>query len=445
MNRRNACGYFGIMKVPACRFFILSLLLVAQTARGVICLDSGDPQSRITTPGDNSGWQYEGKFKDFLGVPIAPHFFITATHIGGVVGDVLDFHGDPYTTIAKHNVPSTDLTIWEVNHVKPFPTYAPLSSGAADVGSLVTVIGRGTQRGGEVIVGGESKGWQWGVTDKVQRWGRNTVGGVQTAAGFGQLLYCDFDSPGQPDECHLSNGDSGGGMFVLEGGLWRLAGINFSVDGPFREPPSGSPFNATLFDAGGLEFSNGSGWTLVPEGPTDVASSFYCSRISHSLAFISNLAPEVNSLAQEDYPSWQKLYFTPAEIGTPAETGPLADFDKDGTCNLLEFALNLDPSFSECAIMAPSTGLRGTPLVQVENVGGEDRVTVEFVRRTTGSGAGLTYEPQFSSDLESNWQGAGSDTVTPLNSRWERVKAVDSVNTSTNSRRFARVAVTLEE
>lgn len=433
------------MKFPAWRFFIPIAILTAPTSRGVICLDTADPQRRTTTPGDNSGWQYEGKFNDFLGVPIAPHFFITAAHIGGAVGDVLDFHGDPYTTIAKHNVPSTDLTIWEVDHGKPFPTYAPLSSGAADVGSVVTVIGRGTQRGAQVVVGGEPKGWQWGATDKVQRWGRNTVAGVVSDLSFGQLLYCDFDNPGLPDECHLSVGDSGGGMFVLEDGLWRLAGISLSVDGPFREPPSGPSFSATLFDAGGLEYSNGPGWTLVPEAPADVASSFYSTRISHSLTFISNLAPEVSTLSQEDYSSWQKLYFTPAEIVVSGETGPLADFDKDGTCNLLEFALNLDPTFNSQTTMVTSTGLHGTPLVQVENVGGNDRVTIEFVRRTTGSGAGLLYEPQFSSDLDNGWQPPDSQTVTPLNSRWERVKAVDSVNTSSTSLRFARVSVTLEE
>ncbi|RYD24468.1 MAG: hypothetical protein EOP87_26060, partial [Verrucomicrobiaceae bacterium] len=201
------------MRFQEWRFFIPYILLAGQACHGVVCLDTDDAQSRTTTPGDNSGWQYEGKFNDFLGVPVAPHFFITAAHIGGSVGDVLDFHGDPYTTIAKHDVPSTDLTVWEVDHAKPFPTYAPVSSGAADVGSAVTLIGRGTQRGTAVVVGGQPKGWQWGVTDKVQRWGRNTVEAVVTAAGFGELLYCDLNSPGLPDECHLTTGDSGGGMF----------------------------------------------------------------------------------------------------------------------------------------------------------------------------------------------------------------------------------------
>ena len=54
------------------------------------------------------------------------------------------------------------------------------------------------------------------------------------ARNYGELLYCDFDNPGMADECHLSVGDSGGGMFVLENGLWRLAGIHLAVDGPFR-------------------------------------------------------------------------------------------------------------------------------------------------------------------------------------------------------------------
>lgn len=433
------------MRFQEWRFFIPLVLLAGQTCRGVVCLDTDDPQSRIRTPGDNSGWQYEGKFNDFLGVPIAPHFFITATHIGGNIGHVLDFHGDPYTTIAKHDIPSTDLTIWEVDHAKPFPTYAPLSSGVADVGSVVTLVGRGTQRGTAVVVGGEPKGWQWGLTDNVQRWGRNTVEAVVTAPGFGELLYCDFNSPGLPDECHLTTGDSGGGMFVLEAGLWRLAGINFSVDGPFREPPSGASFNATLHDAGGLEYSNGAGWTLVPEGEGDVASSFYCSRVSGSMAFISSLAPAVNSLAAENYTTWQKLYFSPADIALPTETGPLADFDKDGICNLLEFSLNLDPSFSEQAAMTSSTGLRGLPLVRVETVGGSDRVTVEFVRRTTGSGAGLACVAQFSSIMDNDWQTMGTETVTALNSRWERVKVVDSVNTGDATKRFARLMVTLAE
>ena len=232
---------------------LLLLLGAAGRADAIIFLETADPSHHTSTPGDNSGWQYEGKFNNYLGVPIAPHFFITAKHIGGSVGNVLNFHGDLYTTIAAYVSPDADLRIWEVDHSKPFPTYAPLSSGAADIGGVAEVFGRGTQRGVDLMVSSELRGWEWGTADHVERWGRNVVTGtVAGGAGFGELLYCDFNSPGIPGECHLSVGDSGGGLFVLEDGLWRLAGINYAVDGPFRTSATGTSFNAAVFDARGL-------------------------------------------------------------------------------------------------------------------------------------------------------------------------------------------------
>ncbi|MEO7099456.1 MAG: hypothetical protein ABI162_08850 [Luteolibacter sp.] len=426
-------------------FFLVVGLALAGPVKAIIFLETGDITHNTSTPGDNSGWQYEGKFHEFLGVPIAPFYFITAQHIGGNIGDVFDFHGDSYTTIGVQNIPSTDLRVWEVNHTKPFPTYSPVSSGIADHGATAAMFGRGTQRGSEVIVSGESKGWQWGPGDAVERWGRNTVANVSVFdPGLGEFLYCDFDNPGVADECHLSAGDSGGGMFVLENGLWRLAGINYAVDGPFRIPPAGASFMAALYDCGGLEYQNGPNWVPVTEGAQNVPSSFYCSRVSASLPWIrTNVGLEVDSLASESFPAWQKLYFTPTEIANPAISGPLADPDGDDIGNLLEFALNLDPTFNERTAMIPGAGLRGLPSARLETDVGE-RLTMEFVRRTTGSGAGLTYIPEFSSDL-SDWQAVGTEAVTSLNSRWERVKITDFLTTNDSPIRFVRLRAVLSE
>ncbi len=429
---------------------LLSASLVLQ-AEAVVFSDTPDPLHNTTTPGDNSGWQYEGDVAGFLGVPIAPHFYITAKHIGGTVGQVFHFHGDSYVTIAFHDSPATeasdttDLRIWEVEHAKSFPTYAPLSTGVADLGATATILGGGAQRGDEVSVAAELKGWKWGTTNYRERWGRNIVTGtVNGGANYGELLYCDFDKPGIVDECHLSVGDSGGGLFVLENGLWRLAGINFAVDGPFRTDSMGDGFMAALFDAGGLEYSNPPNWVGVPDEVENVPSSFYCSRISASLPWILSVTGQDGSLASESYSAWQRLYFTPTEIVNPVTTGPLADFDNDGIGNLLEFAFNLDPSFNERATMLPNTGLRGLPLVGVETISGADHVTIEFVRRTGGSGSGLTYTPQFSADL-SDWQAVGTETVVAINPRWERVKIVDPMTTNTATKRFARVKVALAD
>lgn len=428
------------MKIETVIAFFASLLF----SDAVMFLETSDPTHNTSTPGDNSGWQYEGKFMTFLGVPIAPHFFITAQHFGGSVGTTFDLHGDVYTTIAFHDSPTSDLRIWEVNHAKPFPTYAPLSSGVNDLGAVATVFGRGTQRGDEVSVGPELKGWKWGPGDDVKRWGKNTVENVLLGRiGIGELLYCDFDNPGLASECHLSVGDSGGGLFVLESGLWRLAGIHYSVDGAFRFPATAPTFIGALFDKGGLEeqVEEPPGWVTVHEGLANIPSRFYSSRISASLPWIIMEAPEVTSLAQESYSAWQRLYFSPTQIALPLESGPLADFDDDGVGNLLEFALNMDPTFNEHFTMTAGSGLRGLPVVRREEDGGMERLTIEFVRRTAASGAALTYTPKFSSDL-TDWEAVGTETVTAINPRWERVKVVDTSTTLDSPRRFVRVHVT---
>jgi len=424
-----------------------AILLGAHPGAAVMFWETADPSRNTSTPGDNSGWQYEGTLDGYLGVPIAPHFFISAKHIfEHNVGDIFYFHGDAYTTIASYNSPNTDLRIWEVDHAKPFPTFAPLSSGVNDIGAVAAVFGRGTQRGAALNHNSELKGWLWGPSDGVQRWGRNIVeGSVNGGASYGQLLYCDFNRTGIPHECHLSVGDSGGGLFVLEQGLWRLAGIHFSVDGYFRRDASeGGGYLAALFDYGGMQVGQGSSWTAIPETVDDVPSSFYSSRISASLAWITSTATGSGVIATENFAAWQKLYFTPAQIADPLLSGPLADFDKDGIPNLLEHAFHLDPMFNEQKTLDAATGFRGLPLVRKETIDDEERLTIEFLRRKNSNGAALTYTHEFSSDLD-DWDVVGTVTVTSLNDRWERVKVIDSVTRAQSPRRFGRVRVTMIE
>ena len=80
--------------------------------------------------------------------------------------------------------------------------------------------------------------------------------------------------------------------------------------------------------------------------------------------------------------------------------------------------------------------------MRLESIMGNDRLTIEFVRRTSASVSGLTYIPEFSTDLL-DWQAVGTETFTTINPRWERVKIVDSLTTQDSSRRFARLRVAL--
>jgi hypothetical protein len=73
-------------------------------------------------------------------------------------------------------------------------------------------------------------------------------------------------------------GDSGGGMFIKQGTTWRLAGVNYTADGPFNTSATGPGFNAALFDVGGL-FTGGEGnWRQILDTPLDQPSSLYATR-----------------------------------------------------------------------------------------------------------------------------------------------------------------------
>src|SRR5436309_2342142 len=88
-------------------------LFLVRSAHAVILFSTADPAANTTEPGGNlagSGWQYEGDWGQFLGTPIAPHFFISAAHIFRAA-DVFTFQSATYTIVRSSNVPGTDFLI----------------------------------------------------------------------------------------------------------------------------------------------------------------------------------------------------------------------------------------------------------------------------------------------------------------------------------------------
>ena len=238
----------------------------------------------------NSGWQWEGKWGGFLGTPIAPNYFITAGHVGGGVGQTFTFNYKPYTTTGMWDDPNSDLRIYKVN--ANFPAYAPLYTQPYEIGKQMVVIGRGSQRGSEVRVSNELKGWKWGYSDAIQSWGENVVSGTPYGGtGSGSLLQFTFSRVGGLyNEAELTGGDSGGGVFIKDGTTWKLAGINKSVESFLSMTGgTGSGFNAAVFDAGGLYFGGDGHWRLVPNGSADVQASSYATRISSNMSWIRSV------------------------------------------------------------------------------------------------------------------------------------------------------------
>lgn len=276
--------------------FVALAVMGATSVQAVLFKSTGDPGYNTNAPSGvltNSGWQYEGLWGNYLGTPIAPRFFITASHIFVPLNQTFLFNGTTYHTVAKFSTFDSDLNVWEVSET--FPTYAPLYSLSDESNKHVVVFGRGTQRGAPVIVAGQTNGWVWGSSDGVQRWGENDVSSITNGntngnTGVGDLLRCTFDRNGGSNECDISLGDSSGGVFIEDGGVWKLAGVNHGTDGPFSNAVDGTVFSAALVDSGGLfEEVGATNWVFHPDTAQDTPSSFYSTRISANLAWINSV------------------------------------------------------------------------------------------------------------------------------------------------------------
>lgn len=247
----------------------------------------------------NSGWQWTGTFGDYTGTAIAPQYFITAAH-AGAIGPTITVNGTAYNIDTNFNQPgvqwwvnhegSSDLRIFKITGT--FPTFAPLYTGSpgTETNQRVVAYGRGVPRGAEVRVGGVLKGWQEVPFSQGEplSWGENTVNSVVNAgAGFGLWLQLGFDRDGGPNECFLTDHDSAGSVFIQDAGQWKLAGVIIAREGPYRFTETGTPFNASIFDAGGLWRFNPP--QFVPDGDTDIPALGYATLISSNVGWINSV------------------------------------------------------------------------------------------------------------------------------------------------------------
>lgn len=341
---------------------LLMALLTAPSAHAILFYSTGDPAYNTNAPEGElagSGWELQGRWRSWLGTPIAPRYFLTAEHLGGSIGDTFQFQGVTYTTSAFFDDPETDLRIWRVR--EEFPVYARLYTNRDEAGRDLIAFGRGTRRGGVVTVAGpgpggtEERGWYYSAQDGVMRWGQNRVETtVDGGPDVGELLQANFDADGGTNECHLSTGDSGGALFLNDGTGWRLAGIHYSVDGPFYLEQNGTGFLAALYDQGGLFYKEGTNWLAYPRNQP---GAFYSTRVSSRLNWIEQI------LAQPFPPVLQS---TPALPGSFEDTADVVVNEAERTLTL---PLPAQPQFYRLRAADPvrilSIAVQGASLVVI--------------------------------------------------------------------------------
>lgn len=300
---------FESARVGVRRVAVVGLCLAAMVpdGRAILFEGSGDPLFNTATPTgvyEDSGWQYLGYYGGFLGTAIAPQYFITAQHFGlqgGTFSQDALFTGGPtvnHTIDAAANgglgywdIAGSDLRVFKIEG--SFASYAEIYTGSG-VGDEAVMTGRGGVRGDAVLNGlGATVGWEHTAGDAVARWGTNEISGT-SGSGAGTQWVAKFDGVGGTTfEAGLSAGDSGGGLFVKQGGVWKLAGVNYSIDGLFDTNGvvgDGSEFSASMMDYGGFyQGSDGGGWTLIPDGPGDQSSGIYFSSVTANAAAIQSI------------------------------------------------------------------------------------------------------------------------------------------------------------
>ena len=407
---------FRAQLCPALLFF--ATLALPWQVSAVLFDVTGDPSYHTNAPTGaltNSGWQLQGQFGAYLGTPIDPHYFLTAQHlfyyslVSTNTPFVLD--GTNYTVVSFTNapLPGSDLTLCRV--AQRLPRYAPVYTGSNEVGATIAVFGRGTQRGAAVVTDGLTNGWLWGATDNVQRWGSNRVEGIVFDAAA-PLLYADFNHGAGPDECHLSDGDSGGADFILADGTWQLAGIHFSVDAYFNATnQAAGQFNAAIYDADGLYYGEGTNWVLITN---HVARSFYSSRVSAYYAWLTSVIPDFDSNAN-GLPDWWEQQYSGGIHGLSATN----DLDGDGFSNLAEWIARTDPTNPASFFRTAAITCTGS-VTKVTFTGWSDRV-YQIYRHdaplTSGSWTLVTTNAFAGADGPTTW----TDTIPSATSRFYRL------------------------
>jgi hypothetical protein len=173
-------------------------------------------------------------------------------------------------------------------------------------------------------------------------------------------------------------------------------------------------------------------WSPYPDGPVNVlafqstdlwAWGLYNYMGDQSMGDVVILRPTGTA-----YQTWANTFFSVAQRTNAFYISPATDYDGDNLANLDEFAFFMNPVSATPQNMVAVTGTNGLPLIRSEILSGSRYLTMEFTRWKSTTDAGLTYTPQFSSNLATGFVArAVGISTNSIDANRERVKYRDSL------------------
>ncbi|MCD4823804.1 MAG: PEP-CTERM sorting domain-containing protein [Phycisphaerae bacterium] len=215
----------------------LVCLVLISPAWGIVLHNDADAPSDKPNDAVVGRWLINGSCvavgKD--GWSVTNHI-ITTRHQGYSIGTSVYFGGVQYVVAEISNEPLADgLADLRVCRIEK--TLAN-GGGAANLTNFVQWYTATDESSKDIVIGGFGKGrgatgsnyYTWSGSDnQTQRWGTNRVDSAQDDLVYGSytsdVLIDDFDIASSHD-CAIAEWDSGGGWFIKDNGVWKVAALS---------------------------------------------------------------------------------------------------------------------------------------------------------------------------------------------------------------------------
>ena len=170
-------------------------------------------------------------------VVINPDYVLTARHIPGDFGTTVTVGQTDYVVAQIAYIGTADLRVTRITTPGGAPANLPdmvaLNNDENETSygnnNDIAMGGFGKGRGGTLYNdSNEAYGYLWAGGNTVLRWGSNKIDGIYPVSDTrsSEVIYGYFDAPGVRDyEAIPAIYDSGGGWFIKDFGIWKVAGI----------------------------------------------------------------------------------------------------------------------------------------------------------------------------------------------------------------------------